>query len=352
MHRSLHFLLLCPILFAACAGPAALGPTNEYIMYPPPPQVARVQYLTSFAEDRRFACRDAGGVLSTILGDDAGIHLIRPYGLATHNGKLYVCDSRVHGLVVGDFAKGTLSAFQPRGQGQLRVPINCAVDSSGRVYVADTDRKQVVIFTPELDYINAIGDGKDSKPVDVKCTSGGVWILDMLRHQVQVFPHGGGPMVRSFPDTTDPKAPSYLFSPTNFAIWSDRVYVSDIGDQKIKVFDLEGTYITSIGSHGNQLGQFVRPKGVDVDRDGNLYAVDAAFENVQIFDKEGRLLLFFGGPYHGPGDLNMPVKVLIDYEHVDHFKKYVAPGLVLKYLIFVTNQWGSDLVNVYGFVGP
>jgi hypothetical protein len=78
--------------------------------------------------------------------------------------------------------------------------------------------------------------------------------------------------------------------------------------------------------------------------------VDAGFENVQIFDKEGQLLMFFGGPYNGPGDMWLPAKVIIDYNNLEYFQKYVHNNFNLKYLIFVTNQYGPDKVNVYGFV--
>ena len=41
---------------------------------------------------------------------------------------------------------------------------------------------------------------------------------------------------------------------------------------------------------------------VAVDRDHRLYAVDAGFQNVQIFDEEGSLLLFFASPGSGVGE--------------------------------------------------
>ncbi|MCF6169313.1 hypothetical protein, partial [Lutibacter sp.] len=92
----------------------------------------------------------------------------------------------------------------------------------------------------------------------------------------------------------------------------------------------------------------VRPKGIAVDKEENIYVVDASFENVQIFNKEGKLLLFFGGHYRSKGDMWLPTKVMIDYDNLKYFEKYVDPKFDLKYLIFVANQYGPDKVSVYG----
>jgi hypothetical protein len=96
----------------------------------------------------------------------------------------------------------------------------------------------------------------------------------------------------------------------------------------------------------------MRPKGVAVDNKSNLFVVDAAFENVQIFNKDGRILMFFGGPYKKRGDMFLPADVTISYTGLDYFSKYVDDSFILKYLIFVTNQYGPDKVSVYGFVEP
>jgi DNA-binding beta-propeller fold protein YncE len=51
---------------------------------------------------------------------------------------------------------------------------------------------------------------------------------------------------------------------------------------------------------------------VAVDSDGNIYVVDALFDNIQVFDKDGRLLLAFGGPGHDFGKFWLPSGIYID----------------------------------------
>ncbi|MDX2414504.1 MAG: 6-bladed beta-propeller, partial [Bacteroidales bacterium] len=143
----------------------------------------------------------------------------------------------------------------------------------------------------------------------------------------------------------------YLYQPLNIELAGHKLFVTDLGDCKVKVFDYESNYITSFGGSGNGLGMFTRPKGLSCDNKGNVYVVDAAFENIQIFNDEQELLLHFGGTYTGPGGMWLPADVCIDYNNFEYFSSYVDPGFKLEYLIYVSNQYGPDKISVYGFVG-
>ena len=103
------------------------------------------------------------------------------------------------------------------------------------------------------------------------------------------------------------------------------------------------------GRAGDRPGEFARPKGVAVDREGRVYVVDAAAQVIQIFNAEGRLLLFFGEPRGSAASLDLPAKVVIDYDHVGLFQQYAAPGFQLEYLVLASNQFGDRKVSVYGF---
>jgi DNA-binding beta-propeller fold protein YncE len=123
-----------------------------------------------------------------------------------------------------------------------------------------------------------------------------------------------------------------------------------MGSGSVKVYSHEGKYIRSVGSFGTVLGHFVRPKGIDIDQEGNIYVVDATFQNVQIFDKNGNLLLFFGGNETGKqGDMYLPADIAISYE-TEKFQQYVDPDYDLQYVIFVMNQFGPYKLSVYGRV--
>jgi DNA-binding beta-propeller fold protein YncE len=203
------------------------------------------------------------------------------------------------------------------------------------------------------------------------CASGkNIWITNPKTHQVLVYEkeiletaksvvgntsfvnvRENYKLIRSFPDTTYGND-EYLNNPINISYRNGKIFVTDFGDFKIKIYSEDGKYLGAVGQYGNSLGQFARPKGIAIDKDENLFVVDAGFENVQIFNSQGKLLMFFGGPYKGPGDMWLPAKVLIDYENLKYYKKWVAQGYDLSYLIFVTNQYGPDKISVYGAIKP
>jgi hypothetical protein len=85
------------------------------------------------------------------------------------------------------------------------------------------------------------------------------------------------------------------------------------------------------------------------DRDGHLYAVDASFNNVQIFNERGRLLMFFGKGGDEAGDLLLPAKVAIDYDNLQYFQQYVRAGFRVEYLVLVTSQFAKRRVSIFGF---
>jgi DNA-binding beta-propeller fold protein YncE len=284
------------------------------------------------------------------VDDDRVRGIASPYGMAVAAGRLYVTDPQINGLVIIDLREKKLRFFQPKGAGALRQPVNSYVDGEGLLYVADLGRGDVAIFDEEGSHAGAVG-GDVEKPADVFVAHDRIWITDLARHQVRVYDRASGGFLFAFPEVGAPKV-ARLASPANLYVSDNAVYVSDVIRSTVQVYSLDGRYLRTIGSQGSGFGQFVRPKGVSVDREGRVYVVDAAFANVQIFDSEGSLLMFFGGLGDGPGEMVMPAKVVIDYDNLDYFRRFVAPQFDLKYLVFVTNQLGTRAVNVYGFVGP
>lgn len=338
------FLAACAVHHKITTGP----PVS--VIYPPPPDTARIQFLTKFSSSTDLAIKRSA-LSRFVMGESDPVSISKPYGIAVKKGRIYVCDTGLDGLEILDLEHHTFDYFIPKGQGQLKMPLNCFVDDDEKLYVADGERLQVVVFDRDGNYLSSFGEADTFKPTDVFVMGDKIWVSNSRNNRVLVYEKGSYKLVFSFPDSAEGEQ-GYLYTPTNIFVNEQGIYVSDIGDFKVKKYDHEGKFISSTGSNGMTVGQFSRPKGIAVDHEGNLYAVDAGFENTQVFDRDGKVLMFFGGPYNGPGDNWLPAKVVIDYDNLKYFTDYVYKDYNLRYLVLVTNQYGPDKVNVYGSIEP
>jgi DNA-binding beta-propeller fold protein YncE len=335
----------------ASAKPAKPAKT-EYEFFPPPPDEPHLQFLTAFSSEREMGRNTKRSFRSWVTGKEPPRKEInKPYGAAIRDHKLYICDTEYGAVLVADLKERTMKMFSARGQGTLKVPLNLAIDAAGNFYVADSGRNQVVIFDQDQKYVAAIGKLGEMKPRDVAVSADRIYIADLQNQNVQVYDKATRNLLFTIPRGPDAKnATAQLHMPTNLALdEKGRLYVSDTGAFQVQVYDAaNGSYLRSVGGMGDNLGQFARVKGIAVDRDCRLYAVDALSQVVQIFNEQGKLLTWFGEP-GGAALQNLPAKVLVDYDNVANFQSTIAPGFKVEYLVIVINQIGGHLVSVFGF---
>jgi len=321
---------------------------EKLVIYPKPPDSTRIQFLTKISTSAEVT-GVRSGFAKMIMGEESAVSIMRPYGITATKNKLFVCDVIGKCIYVMDFVNKTFEVFNPEGFGSFRKPINTFVDDNKLLYVADIDRKEVLIFDENLRYLYAFGKDVLEKPSDVSVYGDKIYVADIKLNNVFIFDKKTYDLITPLVNV-DISDTAFIHQPTNIFIQNDKVYVSDLGEPNVKVYNLFGDLLMSYGSIGLNLGDFIRPKGIAVDRDENLFAVDGSYENVQIFNDAGKLLMFFGGPYNGPGDMYLPVKIAIDYENNAFFEQFVDPSLELKYVLYVTNQYGPDKITIYGAV--
>jgi len=108
-----------------------------------------------------------------------------------------------------------------------------------------------------------------------------------------------------------------FWSPQDFALGDeDTLYVinrgaEDLG-QRITICTLDHQYITQFGGPGSGDGQFVWPRSIALDRDGNIYASDDYLHRISVFDKDGNFLSKWGASGGGDGQLNAPAGIAFD----------------------------------------
>ncbi len=92
------------------------------------------------------------------------------------------------------------------------------------------------------------------------------------------------------------------------------VYTSDDYLHRISVFDKDGGFLSSWGAAGSGEGELDGPSGIALDGDDNIFVVDSANNRIQKFTKDGAFLSGFGRPGQGEGEFNLPWGICLDRE--------------------------------------
>ncbi|NIA21350.1 MAG: hypothetical protein GWP05_05140 [Anaerolineaceae bacterium] len=352
--RAASVLAICLAMAAAlpgCAGKTSSREINEinYVFYPSPPDAPRMQFLCRLSGSKDFA-RRRGGFADFVTGkrDEADTAIAKPFGIAVRGGTIYVADSQGKCIAMMDFSRQRFATFGNKGKGLLGKPINIRLDASGRLYVTDMARGQVVVFDSDGKYVAEYGGDDKLSPADVIVSGDEMYVLDIAFHGIKVFDLQTGRLKRSFGGRG--KGFGEFNYPTNMVMDGEgNFYVCDSMNFRVQKIDPNGKLLLLFGEAGRTAGRFARPKGIAVDREGIIYVVDSMFAAVQLFNQEGQPLMFFGGAGSGQGQLQLPAQVTISYDIPEKFRKLVAPDFEAKYLVFVTSQLGPNKVNVYAF---
>ena len=265
----------------------------------------------------------SAGVITTVAGDGApepvgngpaiGAHLFLPCGVAVDaTGSLYIADTynnsirKVSGgtitTVAGPGTPGILGDGGPATSAELFLPYSVSIDSSGNLYIADTNDHRVRLVANGI-ISTLAGDGGEgfsgdggpaaaaqlNGPEGVAVDAGGnVYIADSGNLRVRkvsagiittVAGHGSG----GFVGDGGPAGNAQLDNPSGVAMDSqDNLYIADTGNHAIRMVS-QGS-ITTVAGNGTAgysgdggkatSAQLNSPLGVAVDAAGNLYIAD------------------------------------------------------------------------------
>lgn len=350
VRRQSAFLLTAAAALVLAGCQSAPRKTESGMFFPGHPERPRVQYLTWMSGADEVEPRK-GKFEDYLLGQEPTVKrtIQKPYGIAIHDGVAFVCDTKGLSLCRLDFMNRAFAVFGTSGPGRLRKPLNVIVDPRGYKFVVDAERKQVVVFGPTDSYVTAFDTPAPCHPVDIALYENELYVLDNDEScQVVVMDRTSGSVLRTFGGPGG--EPGQFKIPNSIAISPDGfVYVSDTHNWRIQKLTRTGESVWVKGTPGYHIGQFGRPRGLRVGPDGIVYVVDGATEIVQMFDPDGTTLMHFGGPGDVPGAMALPSSLVADKDSLTAFKEYIHPDFKAEYLLFVANQVGERLINVYAF---
>lgn len=329
-HRPGLCVALCLVALGAggCASvqPAtfpAVGPTP---VWPPPPDAPRIRYIGELTGEASIGRRITAGEAwrSALAGPRETMRFATPMAVTVEGSRVFVADPS-HGtgplIHVLDLQSQRYEPIREVGGAALRWPID--VDAAGgKLAIADAQRAAVLVLDWQTRSSQSIGQGILARPASVAWDRGvdGLWVVDAAAHAVLRFDAAGA--LRSTRGGRGVGVEQFNF-PAGLACFgaaraaappSYRVAVADSMNFRVQLLADAAAAARAFGRKGDAAGDFSLPRDVAIDSDGHIYVLDNQFENVQVFDGEGRLLLAFGEEGRGPGMFNLPSGISID-EH-------------------------------------
>lgn len=298
--------------------------------FPSPPEVPRLYFSGDLVGESNFSLPDEAqgrwqGFLAWLTGARdvrSPLELFRPQAVATdQKGRIFVSDAGRLSVMVFDVVKGEAREFKQAAPGEnFKSPSGLAVTPDGTVYVADAELAVVVPLDLDGAPYAALGANILKRPAGVAydVQQDRLLVADTAAHDVKVFDRAGN-LLATF--GAPGEGVGEFNRPTHLAVWRNELYVADTFNARIQVLDLDsGQPKRIIGQRGTYLGQLVRPKGVSVDNDGNVYVVESYHDHLLIFDHEGRFLLPIGGTGYGESAFYLPAGLWFD----DRGRLYLA----------------------------
>ncbi len=342
------------------AGPPKPPPVIDYsnIVWPNPPAIARIKYQAFYAAEKlsqvdkpntkkqNWMDRLAGSQPQSESGKVLW-QLAEPYGMAVDSkGNLYVADQKVGAIFIFNTETREVELIKNKTHGHFVRIIGLAMDDNDRLFVSDPGLSHILVFNAKHEPEDLITDGlvtPGSLALDVENRL--LYVSDVDQDQVLVYDADSLKLKRRIGTGGQKHA---LTSPGDFARPSglavDRegnLYVADTLNNRIEVFDGDGKFVSTYGKEGDGPGYFSRPKGVAIDADGHIWVADGMEDRVQVFNQDWQLLITFGG--HGllPGMFKGLVGIAIDKQN-RVFTSEIFPGRVQQFR-YVTDAEAEQL---------
>jgi DNA-binding beta-propeller fold protein YncE len=314
MSRRLAGGLLAGVLsaVAGCEGPPkpVFPGVDPALVWPRPPDPPRIRYIGQLRGEADLGVRTRGlaAIGELFTGPRQKTGFSTPMAVAVRGETVCVADGQAQAVYVMDLSARTFAALRQAGGRSLEWPIDVAFVGD-RLAVADSRRGAVFLFGSSGAYEESLGEGLLQRPTSVAVDrrQGDLWVADAAAHDCKVF--GADGVLRARVGERGASAGQFNF-PIGVAFDPGRgMLVADSMNFRVQAL---GPPASMFGKKGDAAGDFALPRDVAVDSEGHAYVLDSQFENVQIFDREGRLLMAWGQEGRGPGEFYLPSGITID----------------------------------------
>ena len=284
--------------------------------------------------------------------------------------RIWVLDG-VNSRVVGFSSQGKyLTQFGRKGSGpgEFKSPLGFTIDSEGFLYIADSKNHRIQIMDEQGTSISEMYIPPDkygclSDPTDIVIDESRqrFMVVDNDNHRLLIYgskgkltDHKSGvtheKAVQTSPQKEKAVPPGELiheiggvgYEEGNFRYpytacidTAGNIYVTDVINTRVQVFNPEGDFLRNIGEWGIEKGQFFRPQSICIDQQGRIF-VGENYDKIgliQVFDQQGNLLGIIGDSQKKKIRFRVPSDLYIDQQN----RLYVV-------------QMYTSVISVYSFL--
>lgn len=336
--------------------PAPVAPPKQIdyskLQFPPPPEIARVRYLGELygaklepvsvnSKKKGWMDRMAGTQDEKRKGlRGLPPQLIRPLGMAVDSkGKLYVSDQKVGGIFIFNPETKDTEFIRNGREAHFSLVNGIAIDDNDHLFVADGELHRVLVFDAQHRAVDEVHEGmQDPVGLAIDTENRFLYVVDQGLDQVLVYDADSFKLLRKIGTTGhnhELTTEGNFGAPFGAAVDKDgNLYVTDMLNNRIEVFDADGNFVRTWGKIGDAPGQFGRPKGIAVDSDGHIWVADSALDRITIFGNKGELLMAFGT--HG--------------KLASQFKGLVGITMDKENRVFTVEQYPTGKVQIFRYI--
>ncbi|UCD27557.1 MAG: hypothetical protein JSV03_10610 [Planctomycetota bacterium] len=287
-------LILVGLITIGCASQSDIGHTRfEQIYFPNKSAIPRVAVCGNLLN--MLPQFDATPFLERFLygPNKVGKTFLRnPQGMALLQNRLLVCDQGQPDVVAINLDTGRSDTWGDSDR-PPRCPVDVTVDESGRVYVADTTLRSVLVYDSDERFIEELIPTDDPQRTFRPCTV-------FAKADVLYIGNLGDRRIDRW-DTTSrrwmssikpPKDMPGLIAPTGICTTPDGVLlVADAVRGVVFRVATDGRWLSPIGKPGRGRGEFIRPKQSCCTLSGLIFVSDAGRQSVLVFGADGKYLM-------------------------------------------------------------
>src|SRR3954470_24979499 len=258
-------------------GPRRFSFDPTKLVWPSPPNIARVRWMSYFAgqkidytqSDKKkgkasWMDRLAGGQTEQekFNPKDFPYQMIGPYGIAIDSkGLVYVADQRVGAVFIFNLETQDTQMIRNGYEAHFGWINGVAIDDDDRLFVSDGKMHKVVIFNAKHEVEGQITEGlQDPVGLAIDTTNRFLYVVDTQQDQVLVYDADTLKLLRRI--GTGGKN-HFLTTPGDFGApqcvavdGEGNVYVTDTMNNRVEIFDADGNFLSQFGKAGDGPGSF------------------------------------------------------------------------------------------------